>query len=232
MTAMNNIPLRDLTPFIAVDGGDAVGKTTVCEFIHALLKDLDRESVVTMGHAHGEFGGLVRSTILHPWTSESSHTSQLLLFLANRRHILEEVVWPAMDKGTIPVVDRWHLTSYAYQPNAVAKRELMFGSVPQLPTLNIVLLASKKVSEERRALRNRSTDHLEVRAIDKVDQLNALFREGAEDGVFAKHTVIIDADLPLAQVLDNVKHEVINHLRHVKYFNEHNYGIVDNREYK
>lgn len=232
MTAMNNIPLRVLTPFIAVDGGDAVGKTTVCEYIRGVLESCGRDSVVTMGHAHGEFGGLVRSTILHPWTSESSHTSQLLLFLANRRHILEEVVWPALDEGTIPVVDRWHLTSYAYQPNAVAKLDLMFGSVPQLPTLNIVLLASKKVSEERRANRNRSTDHLEVRAIDKADQLNALFREGAQDGVFAKHTVIIDADLPLAQVLDNVKHEVINHLRHVKYFNEHNYGIVDNREYK
>lgn len=211
MTAMNNQIY--LPPFIAVDGGDAVGKTTICQYIAQVLKEEGETPVLTVGHAHGEFGGLVRSTILHPWTADSSHTSQLLLFLANRRYIMEEVVNPAREKGAIPVVDRWHLTSHAYQPNAHNKRELMFNAVPVLPTLNIVLLADREKSLERRANRNRSTDHLEERAISDAVNLNGRFREGAEEGCYAHRTVIIDANRPLELVCEDVKFEVLNELR-------------------
>lgn len=212
MTAFDNVPLRDSTPFIAVDGGDAVGKTTICEYIDGVLKSFGHDTVLSTGHAHGEFGSLVRSTILHPWTSEASHTSQLLLFLANRRHILEEVVWPALDQGIIPIVDRWHLTSRAYQYNAVNALDVMMKVVPQLPTLNFVLLAPKEVSEERRKLRNRATDHLEERAINDADNLNRRFREGAESDLYAAKTIIIDTSKPLTEVYDDVRMALMAHI--------------------
>lgn len=200
-----NVIIRGKPLFIAVDGGDAVGKTTICRYINQLLLDADKPSVCALGHAHGEFGQLVRSTILNDLTANTSHTTQLLLFMANRRHIYENVVKPALQKGKIAIVDRWHLTSYAYQCNAVNFDTLVMGTTEEcIPDINFVLLADKDISKKRIIDRNQVSDHLEKSALDRSDLLNAKFREGALSNKYAKSTFIIDAN----QSLDEVKHQV------------------------
>lgn len=214
-----NIDGEIIKPWIAIEGGDAVGKTTVCEYVAALLKDLGHEPVLSTGHAHGDFGQLVRSTILHPFTSESSHTSQLLLFLANRAHIFEQVVSPALNANKIPVVDRWHMTSYAYQPQAINLEKFCLLMTPTLPTLSIILLASEATSLERRNGRNRATDHLEQRAIASTDRLNEAFLDIAEREIFSRDYVVINANYDLKDVLENVRIAVINHLTNLGLYN-------------
>lgn len=208
----NNINGEVIRPWIAIEGGDAVGKTTVCEYVKSLLIELQLTPVLSTGHAHGDFGQMVRTALLHPYTAESSHTSQLLLFLANRAHIFNEVVYPALMAGHIPIVDRWHMTSYAYQTQAVNLEKFCLLLTPTLPTLSIVLLASKEISTERRGNRNRVTDHLEQRAIAGANEINEKFLAIAERGIFSKDYIIINANEDLPTVLENVRTAVINHL--------------------
>lgn len=208
----NQIDGEVIHPWIAIEGGDAVGKTTVCEYVKTLITDLGLSPVLSTGHAHGDFGQMIRTALLHPYTAEVSQTSQLLLFLANRAHIFNELVYPAMMNGQIPIVDRWHMTSYAYQTQAVNLEKFCLLLTPTLPTLSIVLLASRETSLERRGNRNRATDHLEQRAIEFANDLNEKFLDIAERGIFSGDYIIINANEDLQSVLANVRKAVINHL--------------------
>lgn len=190
--------------FIAVEGGDAVGKTTVCKHIQKRLTEHGITTDVVLGHALGEFGQLVRNTLLSEVTADTSDTTKLLLFLANRRHIYENAVLPALRNGSVVVVDRWHISSAVYQATAEALSRLCLTVCPILPDLNIVLIASPEVAREREAKRGESSDHLSEMALQTAHDFAVRFRQCARIGVFGSDNEIVNADQPLEQVLADI----------------------------
>lgn len=198
--------------FISVEGGDAVGKTTVVNIIKDVFEHNGLNHRVSTGHAHGEFGQLVRETILDDLTAGVSHTTQLLLFMANRRHIYENIVLPIIKDGGACVVDRWHLTSAAYQHEAENLIDICYKTAPIPPTLNIVLIADQRTSIERRNARNERTDHIERRAIADQVQLNHRFIDGANSGRYGVDSVIVDSTVDLGTLEDRINTIVIEHL--------------------
>lgn len=99
--------------YIALEGGEGAGKSTVLRLIGDRLEEVGR--VVRLvrepgGTATGE--GIRRLLLdggrLEPWT-------EALLFAAQRAELAAEVIGPALDRGEWVVSDRSYYSSLAYQ---------------------------------------------------------------------------------------------------------------------
>src|ERR671923_1285734 len=99
--------------FVTFEGLDGSGKTTQAELLRARL-EADGEDVVATREPGGtELGERVRDLVLHgdhvfPW-------AEALLYAASRAQHVEEVIRPALERGTAVICDRYVDSSVAYQ---------------------------------------------------------------------------------------------------------------------
>lgn len=102
--------------FIAFEGGEGAGKTTVIKKVAEQL--IEEGYCVTVTRAPGgtEFGQYIRSAILNHDHEEPLHPKAVLFaMLADRVQQLEEIIQPALTKGHIVLCDRFYLSSVVYQ---------------------------------------------------------------------------------------------------------------------
>lgn len=102
--------------YLAVEGVDGAGKSTVCREIAGRLRARG-QSVVEVREPGGTLlGEEIRALLLHgeemaPWT-------EALLFAAQRAQLAAEVIAPALARGDYVVSDRSYFSSLAYQGGA------------------------------------------------------------------------------------------------------------------
>jgi len=102
--------------YIALEGGDGSGKSTIVAALAERLRDAGEEVIVVRepgGTALGEAirGLLLDSERLDPW-------AEVFLFAAQRAELAREVVAPALAAGRWVVSDRSYYSSIAYQGRA------------------------------------------------------------------------------------------------------------------
>src|SRR4051812_32657866 len=59
-------------------------------------------------------GDQLRTIVLHP-ESQLTPRAEALLFMASRAELVHRVVRPALDRGATVILDRFFLSTYAYQ---------------------------------------------------------------------------------------------------------------------
>lgn len=102
-----------MAKYVALEGGDGSGKSTVAAALSDALEGLGESALVVRepgGTAVGEVirGLLLDSEKLEDWT-------EALLFAAQRAELAREVVGPALNRGTWVISDRTYYSSIAYQ---------------------------------------------------------------------------------------------------------------------
>lgn len=104
--------------FIVFEGPDGSGKST--QF--ARLKQACRDTGVTVtavrepgGTAIGE---RIRSVLLDPDLDEMSLRCEMMLYMASRAQLVEEVIRPALDRRELVMADRFVSSTIAYQGHA------------------------------------------------------------------------------------------------------------------
>jgi dTMP kinase len=100
--------------FLVLEGGEGVGKTTQW---HALTARLERagHDVVALREPGGTpAGDAVRAVLLDP-DATLTPEAEALLFAASRAQLVGTVIRPALDRGAVVLVDRFLLSTYAYQ---------------------------------------------------------------------------------------------------------------------
>lgn len=102
--------------YIALEGGDGSGKTTLSSALAARLRARGEEVVevrepgaTTLGEAIREL--LLDSDQVDPW-------AEVFLFAAQRAQLVREVVAPALASGAWVISDRTYYSSIAYQGRA------------------------------------------------------------------------------------------------------------------
>src|SRR5512138_2864712 len=101
--------------FITLEGPDGSGKSTQLPPLADHLHDLGYDVLTTREPGGTRIGGEVRQTLLN-LRSEGMHPrSEILLFLAARAQLVEEVIRPALQRGTIVISDRYGDSTLAYQ---------------------------------------------------------------------------------------------------------------------
>lgn len=99
--------------FIVVEGPDGVGKTTLLTRLARELDDRGHTVCVTREPGGTAVGQKIREILLSgvPMDLET----QMVLFAADRREHLENVVKPALAAGRVVLSDRFTLSSLVYQ---------------------------------------------------------------------------------------------------------------------
>jgi dTMP kinase len=109
-----NGPLNDR--YIALEGGDGSGKTTLSSALAARLRADGNEVVEVREPGGTPLGERVRELLLdsdhvEPW-------AEVFLFAAQRAQLVREVVAPALERGAWVISDRTYYSSIAYQGRA------------------------------------------------------------------------------------------------------------------
>jgi dTMP kinase len=102
--------------YIALEGGDGSGKTTLSSALAARLRAGGEEVVEVREPGGTPLGEAVRELLL-----DSDHVdpwAEVFLFAAQRAQLVREVVAPALARGAWVISDRTYYSSIAYQGRA------------------------------------------------------------------------------------------------------------------
>lgn len=101
--------------FITFEGTDGSGKTTQIGFLKDYLNKAGYDVLLTREPGGNRISEKIRSVILDPEYTEMDSIAEFLLYSAARAQLVQEVIKPSLERGTIVVCDRYFDSSYAYQ---------------------------------------------------------------------------------------------------------------------
>ena len=99
--------------YLAIEGGEGVGKTTVVGVLTEALTRRGEEVVSVREPGSTELGDEVRRLLLH-W-QDMSPWAEALLYAAQRAQLVSETIAPALTRGAFVLSDRSLYSSFAYQ---------------------------------------------------------------------------------------------------------------------
>jgi dTMP kinase len=151
---------RQRGKFITFEGLDGVGKSTQIENLAAYLREHGRDVITTPEPGGTAIGQKLRSVLLSSRTEGLSPLAELALMFADRVQHIDELILPALERGTWVLCDRFTDSSEAYQGGG---RELGSALVLQLhkllcrdlrPDLTILMVSNVEASVARARRRN------------------------------------------------------------------------------
>lgn len=159
--------------FISFEGTEGVGKTTAIETLCARLQLAGIDCLRTREPGGSPFAERLRDILLDPTTDIGDDTELLLLFAARCDH-LQQVIMPALQRGTWVICDRFIDSTVAYQgfgradgDNAVLTKIEMLVSqfIPCQPELTL-WLDLPVLEGMARAGKRSAADRFEQQALD------------------------------------------------------------------
>lgn len=213
MTDSMGSPRRGL--FLALEGGEGVGKTTQWEKLTAMLHALGHDVVPVREPGGTSAGDAIRKLLLDP-QSQLTPETEALLFAASRAQLVREVIEPALASGTIVLVDRFLLSTYAYQgagrglsleslraANAVATGGLapdltLLLSVP----LDVAMARMQARGEADRLEREDADFHVRVRDAFTAALAPAWQQQHPEIGPVMEVQALVDPDAVTTRCLE------------------------------
>jgi dTMP kinase len=166
VTRKMNLPLTPL--FVCLEGLDGTGKSTQCEMLVDWLQGLGRKVVFSRDPGSTELGNQVRQLLLGH-KGAMSRECEMSLFFAARAQMVDEIIRPALNRGHDVVLDRFLLSTIAYQGYGagldVARmwQAGRFAAGDLLPEMTLVLDLPAEVALAR--LKGRP-DRMESRGLD------------------------------------------------------------------
>jgi len=194
----------DTTRYIAFEGAEGAGKSSIARRVAAHLTETGSGEVVMVREPGGTVvGEAIREILLagrhHPWPR-----GEAALFAAARAQLVAEVVVPALERGAWVLSDRSAYSSLAYQAGG---RGIPIEEVRRLndiaiagiwPGRVVLLRIDPDTGLRRQAVDDRIGSESAAFHADVDETFDAL--AAAEPGRF----VVVDASKPLATVVQDV----------------------------
>ena len=101
--------------FITLEGPEGAGKSTNRDYLAACLKAHGVEVLLTREPGGTPLAERIRDLLLAPSDEPMAADTELLLMFAARAQHLQEVIRPALARGSVVLCDRFTDATYAYQ---------------------------------------------------------------------------------------------------------------------
>jgi dTMP kinase len=123
---------------IVFEGTDGTGKSTQLRLLAQRLKEKGLDVVSSFEPTNGTYGKKIRA--LYSNRKDISRENELELFLADRKEHVQTLIAPALADGKVVLLDRYYLSTIAYQGAAgLDPAEILekndFAPVPDLALL-------------------------------------------------------------------------------------------------
>ena len=195
--------------FLVLEGIEGSGKTTQFRLLKDWLAGLGFDGVAAREPGGTEVGEAAREALLH--AGEVPARAELMLMLASRAALVEQVIEPALSSGAFVLLDRFELSSFAYQAygRGIPLDEVRVANFVATggcrPDLTIVLEVPAEMGEHRRRVAGKTADRIEEAGHDFHARVAAGYRELArnEQGV-----VVVDGTGSIDDVQARLRDEL------------------------
>ena len=208
--------MADLTtraPFISIEGGEAVGKSTLIKAMTESLSHAGINHLTTFEPGGTILGQQIRQLFFHPPKEESLDAlTELYLVSAARRHHMQHKILPALTSGQWVLCDRFHDSSRVYQGilggvNEVTLEATITASTSGIdPDLTILLtLSTAEIAarlKQRDAAKYHDTTRFDGQTMNYHERLREGFLKIAER--YPQRFLILDASQTTQQMLQQV----------------------------
>lgn len=172
--------------FIAFEGPDGSGKTTLCRRLASLARGVNVPVCEVRDPGGTDVGERIREILLDRAHSSIGVRCELLLFMASRAQLALERIAPALERGELVIADRFVASALVYQGFAgglpadkiAAASELAIGGLH--PDVYVVLDADDQTLVRRlesKAAANELAGGPAARGgADRIEERGAAFR--------------------------------------------------------
>lgn len=192
--------------FFSFDGIDGSGKSTQIGLFSDWLRGLGQQVVVCRDPGSTKLGEEIRKILLNRDDLAISRCAEMLLYMAARAQLVEEVISPALVLGKTVISDRFLLANVVYQGHAGGLDVPSLWQVGQVATLGLEpdLTFVLDLDDVRAAERmNRPLDRMERQG----DAFRVALRAGflAEAARRPERIVVIDASRSIEEVQADIR---------------------------
>ena len=204
---------------ITFEGSEGSGKSTLINSIASVLLDVGAEIIEVREPGGTPVGEKIRDVLLDKKLPELCAKTELMLMVASRAQLVNEVLRPALSEGKIILCDRYAESSEAYQGGG---RELGVDKVRELnsyvidevvPDVTFLCMVPPEIGRQRTS--SRELDRMELESVAFHDRVYNTYCEMADFG--EKRFIVIDAskapDEMLSSALGHLKkmeHQLLN----------------------
>lgn len=189
--------------FITLEGPEGAGKSTNREYLAERLREQGIDVLLTREPGGTPLAERIRELLLDPSDEPMAADTELLLVFAARAQHLQQVIRPALAKGSVVLCDRFTDATYAYQGGG---RGLSIERIAQLeqfvqgelrPDLTLIFDLPVEIGLARAAARGR-LDRFEQEGRGFFEAVRQAYLQRAEQA--PQRYRVLDAGQTLAQV--------------------------------
>lgn len=191
---------------ISIDGVDGCGKSTQLRMLQAWL-ETETGGVQSVRDPGGtKLGEALREVLLHRKDIPLCMSAEMLIYMASRAQLVNEIILPALERGETVLVDRFLLANVVYQGSAGGLETDTIWQVGEIatgglvPDLTIVLDLD---AEQAMARLSGEPDRLESRGLSFMQDVRSGFL--TESKRLGERCVVIDASQSIESVHLEIK---------------------------
>jgi dTMP kinase len=183
--------------FITFDGVDGAGKSTQVKLLREWLVARGEQVITCRDPGSTSLGEKLREVLLTHHDVAIHRRSEMLLYMAARAQLVEEVIRPALARGEWVLSDRYLLANVVYQAHAGGLKieevwqtgQIATGGL--LPRLTFVLDMPAAAARQRQG---RPPDRMEAQGLEYLEQVRQGFLTEAKAARIT--IVVLNADRP------------------------------------
>ncbi|MEW4560904.1 dTMP kinase [Bremerella sp. JC770] len=199
--------------FISFDGIDGAGKSTQRDLLTQWLQENGHDIVLCRDPGTTEAGERVRDLLLHRKELDLHPRTEMLLYMAARAQLVDDIIRPAIASGKTVLCDRYLLANIAYQGYASGieledVRNVGKVAVDRvMPDLTILLDLPEDIAFPRLG---KNLDRMEAKGVAFMHRV----REGfLKEAAIYPHVSVIDATQEIDTIQTAIREAVTARLK-------------------